>query len=191
MTYLVIGLVIAFIVAPILAILPSARQKQQMLLRRKAMAAGIHVDISRIDDPVPKQEKYLSNFGKQLPPHLTVTAYRRNRPRSAFSHRHKPVGWAVERRASPGSDGLPGTWAWLPARPPRVTHEFAVFLADALGHLPEDAVRADEANGVISVYWHERTGEAGLGAVLDFIDGATALQAGFQPDDSDDVDDLS
>lgn len=191
LTYLIIALAVAFIVAPIFAILPSKRQKAAMLLRRKASGDGLRVDITRIDDPVPKQEKYLSNYGKPLAPNLTIPAYRRSRPRAEGRHQNVSVGWAVERRALPGQDDLPGTWAWLPARPPLISDEFARFLGQALRHLPEDAVRVDEVGGVVSVYWHERTGELGLAGVLGFLDGCVARAPGIQSDDSDDADDLS
>ncbi len=191
LTYLIIALALAFIVAPIIAILPSKRQKEQMLLRRKAAGVGLRVDITRIDDPVPKQEKYLSNLGKPLAPNLTISAYRRSRARAEARHPKGAVGWAIEKRALPGHDDLPGTWAWLPMRPPLISDEYARFLAEALRDLPEDAVRVDEAGGVISVYWHERTGELGLAAVLDFLEGCVAKPSGIQSDDSDDVDDLS
>ena len=59
MIYLIIGFALLLIIAPIFAILPSARQKEQMNMRRKAMAEGVSVELTSIQDPVPNQDKYI------------------------------------------------------------------------------------------------------------------------------------
>ena len=43
MSYLIVILVLFFVVAPIIAILPSKQQKQQMAFRQTARAAGVSV----------------------------------------------------------------------------------------------------------------------------------------------------
>ena len=62
--------------APIIAVLPSKRQKEQMKLRQQAMAQGISVELTSIDDPIPEQKKYVTGTGKQLKAVLPVVAYR-------------------------------------------------------------------------------------------------------------------
>ena len=66
MIYIIIGLVLLLIAAPIIAVLPSKRQKEQMKLRQQAMAQGISVELTSIDDPIPEQKKYITGTGKQL-----------------------------------------------------------------------------------------------------------------------------
>ncbi|HCC44491.1 MAG TPA: hypothetical protein DEQ32_08855, partial [Gammaproteobacteria bacterium] len=60
MVYLIIGIVLLIVLVPIFSVLPSARQKQQMMMRQTARAAGVSVDLTIIDDPNPDQDKYLS-----------------------------------------------------------------------------------------------------------------------------------
>jgi len=52
MVYLIIGLAVLFIVVPILAVLPSPRQREQLAMRNAARAAGVLVELTSIDDPI-------------------------------------------------------------------------------------------------------------------------------------------
>ena len=63
MEYLIVAGILLMVVAPIIAVLPSPNQKRKMVLRRAAMNLGITVEITKIDDPHPFQEKYLTNLG--------------------------------------------------------------------------------------------------------------------------------
>lgn len=76
MVYLFIGLVLLMLIAPIVSILPGKSQKQIMAIRRAAMARGISVELTTIDDPNPNQEKYRTSTGHTLPAKLQVAAYK-------------------------------------------------------------------------------------------------------------------
>ena len=76
MVYLFIGLVLMMLIAPIVSILPGKSQKQIMAVRRAAMARGISVELTTIDDPSPDQDKYRTSTGRALPAKLQVAAYK-------------------------------------------------------------------------------------------------------------------
>ena len=98
MSYLIVILILFFVVAPIVAILPSKRQKQQMAFRQSARAAGVSVALVKIEDPDSDRDKYLSATGRPLPRDLACVAYRRPR-KKVISQIPIPVpGWRrVER----------------------------------------------------------------------------------------------
>ena len=106
MVYLIIGVVLLLIIAPIIAVLPSPRQKEQMALRQLAMGLGMNVELTRITDPVPKQDKYISSLGKSLEPILKVIAYRKARKMPAEWRRAAIINWAIERRLASQDDDL-------------------------------------------------------------------------------------
>ena len=94
MIYLIITLVLLVALAPIFAILPSARQKAQMKMRDAARQAGISVKITIIDDPNPRQEKYLSQTtGKMMPARLKLACYRLQIPSPVMD-----IHWRYERK---------------------------------------------------------------------------------------------
>ena len=176
MIYIIIGLVLLLIAAPIIAVLPSKREKEQMKLRQQAMAQGISVELTSIDDPIPKQKKYVTGTGKQLKAVLQVAAYRIVRQQDRDWRREPEANWSLERRAVAQDIELPGTWCWLDDKPDNLTPEFIRYLTDKMSHLPEDVVRIEEVNRVISVYWHERSEEAGLQSIVEFLTGCLAIK---------------
>ena len=97
MVYVLIGVILIVVIVPIISVLPSARQKEQMQMRMIARAAGVSVELTSIDDPNPKQGKYIAYTGKPIPPVLKVVAYRLQRKR-ARDWRHLPkVSWCMFR----------------------------------------------------------------------------------------------
>ena len=140
MTYLIIAIALLFVIAPIFAILPSGRQKEQMKLRRSAMSKGISVELTRIQDPNPHQDKYLSNTGKPLDPVLSIAAYRKGRPRPKQWRISPQIDWTLEndeiRSTDVLSSELPGNWHWVPSKPPELSDDFESFLKQELESLP-------------------------------------------------------
>ena len=195
MVYIIISVVLLLIIAPIIAVLPSARQKQQMSMRRDALALGINVELTSILDPIPKQEKYLSSTGMQLEPSLSVSAYRMARKMSQSWRKIPTVNWAIERRVSNGDPYLPDTWSWEKKKPEDISGELVDFIAAEIISLPDDVVRVDEINRIISVYWHERSDADGVQQIAKFLDGCTRRPEVKADDDfegdSSDVNDLS
>ena len=115
MAYVIIVIILLIIIGPILAVLPSKRQKDQMQKRQTAMKAGISVNLTRIDDPDPDPEKYLSNTGKPLERVMALIAYRLPRLRPG-QRRQVAYDWALERKLNQavGSHNadLPSGWCW-------------------------------------------------------------------------------
>lgn len=153
MTYLIIALVIVFIVAPIFSVLPSARQREQMKMRTEARHAGVIVELTSIDDPNPKQDKYVSHLGKQLETVVKVAAWRKPRQRHRDWRDLPRVNWRISRiiNQDGGKD-----WQW-DEQPPAAMHpDFKKWIESAVEELPEDVEQVEEETYMLSVYWHER-----------------------------------
>ena len=195
MVYIIIGVVLLLIISPIIAVLPSARQKQQMSMRRDAMALGINVELTSILDPIPRQEKYLSSAGKQLEPNLSVLAYRMARKAPQSWRKPTTVNWAIERRVSSVDAYLPDTWSWEEKKPENMSGELVDFIAAEIILLPDDVVRVDEIDRIISIYWSERSDADGVQQIAKFLDGCTRRPEVKADDDfegdSSEVNDLS
>lgn len=174
MAYVIIGVALLLIVAPIFAILPSARQKEQMRLRKEAMDKGISVELTSIDDPIPHQDKYLSGTGKSLEPVLGVAAYKMTRRKPGEWRLSPPVNWTLERKEETSSD-LPGCWHWVQSKPQGLSQELEDFFISSLDTLPDDVVKIQEVNYSLIIFWHERSGAEGLAAVVRFLQGCLAI----------------
>ena len=174
MAYLIIGFVLLLIIAPIFAILPSSRQKEQMRLRKQAMDQGISVELTRIEDPIPRQDKYLSSTGRRLEPVLAVAAYRIARPKPSEWRISPQIKWDLERRAENSAE-LPGRWHWSKSKPKEISQEFEEFLSRELASLPDDVVKIQEVNYSLIVYWHESSSEQGLVSIIKFLQGALSI----------------
>ncbi len=170
MAYVLICVVLALILLPVIRILPSRRQKEQMAMRRVAMAAGVAVQLTTIDDPDPRQEKYLSHTGKALAPRLKVVAWRCPR-------RQLPASgdWCLQRTTADKRQAGPGgNWVWSKEPDAALSSGLRTWLEAAIGDLPADVEQVEETQGRVSVYWHER--EAGTEhRVLEFLKTCTAL----------------
>ena len=169
MVYIIIVVVLIMIIAPIIAVLPSTRQKEQMALRRTAMALGFSVQLTRIDDPDPDPEKYLSNTGKPLERVMSVVAYRLPRKRPKDWRRLPQIDWCLVRKHDATMPDLPPGWVWELHPGDRVSPEFLKFLTTQVNRLPADIVRIEEAGYLISAYWNEHGGEDAVNAITKFI----------------------
>lgn len=191
MVYVFIAVVILLIIGPIIAVLPSRRQKEQMALRKRAMAEGISIEFTRIDDPDPDPEKYRSNTGKPLERVMSVVAYRSIRPTREEWRRIPRIDWCAVRRADSAAPDLPAGWAWENELPARMSNELIAFIANELQKLPNDVVRVDEVRNVISVYWQERGVEQELNLIIQFLKGCAGITPWIPLPDSDENDDPS
>jgi hypothetical protein len=139
------------------------------------MDAGIRVALTRIDDPDPDPEAYLSNTGKPLERVMAVVAYRRFRPRPDQWRQRPEIAWALNRKQGARIDGLAPDWQWqdtqVAALPP-ILHD---YLVGAVSCLPDDVIRVEEQNFIISVYWRERADPQELTKLIDFLRDCTAL----------------
>ena len=185
MSYLIIGFILILIIAPVFAILPSARQKEQMRLRKQAMESGISVELTSIRDPIPRQDKYISNTGKSLEPIVKLVAYRMPRTKPRHWRLSPAIDWALERGDAEMPD-LPGLWRWSESKPETLSEAMNEFLRNELISLPDDVVKIEELNYVMSIYWHERSGEVGLASILRFLNGCIDIPlrpVGESPED--------
>lgn len=192
MVYVLIGVAILFIVGPIIAVLPSKRQREQMAMRKQAMARGVSIEFTSIEDPDPDPEKYLSNTGKPLERIKKVVAYRILRPKPSGWRQMPRIDWCVVRAGDSPGDELADGWQWekrLP--PPEMSNELRSFLANRLQKMPNDVVRVDEVRFVISVYWNERGGEQALLEIMDFLSECTGINPAKPTAESEDSDDQS
>ena len=153
-------------------------------MRQAAMAAGVSVDITTIDDPNPKQDKYVSqSTGKPLLAKLKVVGYRLQR-RRGDDWRQKPgVHWCFERRLKAGEVAMGALTAVLFPRQ-QLSAELVEFLGTEVPLLPVDVEKVEEVAYNITVYWHEK--EAGSERhVIDFLKRCAQLPL-HSPDPPDD-----
>ena len=211
MAYVIIVIILLIIIGPILAVLPSKRQKDQMQKRQTAMKAGISVNLTRIDDPDPDPEKYLSNTGKPLERVMALIAYRLPRLRPG-QRRQVAYDWALERKLNQavGSHNadLPSGWCWgnassgpfseplseplsAPLSAPMSVPASASlpvalreYLRGAVAGLPDDVVRVEERKNIISAYWKEQGGAVELAKVIDFLTDCAAITDPLEDDSS-------
>ncbi len=189
MAYVIIAVVLIVIIVPIIAVLPSARQKAQMRMRKVAMAAGVSVDITTIDDPNPEQEKYIShNTGKALPTKLNVIAYRLQRRRDRDWRQRPKVSWVLERKQKAGDDMM-GEFTVTDMTRQHISPEMIAFLNDSISALPADVEKVEEIAYNICIYWHERE-EGSEEQVISFLKSASEVSLHIVNED-DETDELA
>jgi hypothetical protein len=181
MVYLIIAFAILLIAAPIMAVLPSKRDKERMKKRQTAMRAGISVEMAIIDDPDPDPQKYLSTTGKPIPRRLSVAAYRIQRIKPKDRTTGEPPAWVALRYKYRHRTKLSRHWYWEGAAPGPEISPISEFLVGQLDRLPADAVKVEEKNYFISSYWHE---DGEVQEVIDFLKRCATVgpgEAGTEP----------
>jgi len=154
-------------------------------MRRMAMSAGLSVELTRIEDPDPDPEKYLSNTGKPLERVMQAVAYRFPRPRPPNWRRVPQVNWCVVRREAANAPGLPPDWAWEEPYDDRMSNELKEFFLRNLAGLPNDVVRVDEEKYVLSAYWNEHGDEQAVASIVEFLKGCSRVTPYVPPVDAD------
>lgn len=150
MIYVIIGVALLFIIVPIIGVLPSARQKEQMKMRKSARTAGVSVELTTISDPNPHQDKYVSPTGKAIAPLLKVVGYRLQRKRARDWRQLPQVDWCLQKMPDKN-------WRWQLGPSDSMNTELIDWLNNAIEALPEDVEQVEEVNYNITVYWHEKT----------------------------------
>ena len=146
--YIIIAVVLIVIVVPLFSILPSPRQRAQMVMRTAARKVGVSVELKEIDDPNPDQDKYISHIGKQIPARLKVAGYRLQRRRASDWRQLPEASWCFQRN-------LDGSWREA-ALGEAVSGELRTFLRASLELMPDDVVQLEEISYNVVVYWSER-----------------------------------
>ena len=141
MEYLLVAALLLVVVLPILAVLPSPRERAQARMRLAAREAGLAVRLATL----PTQPPSRSKRPRQL------MAYTAQRPPAASG-----ASWRLERQATPDAK-LPRLGGLTAAAlPPGLSQPLLTFLETQVGKLPLDVEQIEEIEGVISIYWHER-----------------------------------
>lgn len=187
MTWVIIGGILALVIAPLFAILPNARQRQQARMRAAARAAGINVSITTIEDPDPDPERYVSASGRSLERKLPVTAWGRPRSRPRDWRKRQQPEWAFARVEGTQEAGLPPGWSEVNPMAGEEMQALRKGVIAALDQLPDDVVQVGEQGFVVSVYWHERSEET-FDTVAGFLQdaaGATVFRPSVEGGDAD------
>ena len=164
MIYLIIAIILVVIIAPMIRVLPSRQQRQQMVKRRTAMAQGIGVELVKIEDPDPDPKKYQTITGRPLPRDLAVASYRLHRGQTR--NLTDAPSYQLLRHPADGRVQFEGEWFWPSAKKQLDSGPLWDHLSAAVSELPGDVVRVEEKNNFISIYWHE-AGE--VSEVIDFL----------------------
>ena len=141
MTLIIISLVICMFVGSALWILPSPREKRQMLLRRQAMSKGIQVQLSQLKNPKNPIEKvhcvaYRLPLDAKRPANTSWLLYQ-----PEMSHRSHISGWSF------GAHGI------------QPDEHLVQQLTPMLENLPGDTLAIERTPVSVGLYWKER-GEA-------------------------------
>ena len=174
MVYLFIGLVMLMLIAPIVSILPGKSQKQIMAIRRAAMARGISVELTTIDDPNPNQEKYRTSTGHPLPAKLQVAAYK---GLIRLQSSQVPAESFQVQRTPGDGETRPGAFHTITETP--LSGAGLDFLAQFAVGLPETVQQIVWDGRYLKVFWVERP-EMDLGEkIFTFIEEGLQWLAEF------------
>lgn len=168
-TALLLFVVLCLILGPAAMLLPSRRERREAAFRRRALAAGLRVQLLQIPDP----EAALDLSGKPLPSLRPAVAYRLARARPVGWRRHPAPAWKLVRSDRAGA-GLPDGWAWQDGAAARPSPEILALLASGLGQMAPDVLSIEEADYEFSVCWRERE-EQSLSAILELLPRLAAL----------------
>jgi hypothetical protein len=155
-----------------MAVLPSKRDKEIMKKRQAAMRVGISVEMTIIDDPDPDPQKYLSTTGKPIPRKLSIAAYRIQRHKPKDRIIGESPGWVTMRFLDRHRTQLSRNWYWQGAALGPEILPISEILGRLLDQLPLDAVKVEEKNYFISIYWHE---DGEVQEVIDFLKRCAAF----------------
>ena len=188
MVYLFIFFILLLILIPFFRMLPSKRQKEQMAMRRTAMAAGISVKLTSIDDPEsPAQQSPPHRVqpsqpprGRSLRPKLKVVAwqYQCREPQDRTQRLLPKGAWCLQRVSSLSEHQqdmtLTDEWIWLQSPDAASLQPLSTWLKTTLKSLPKDVQQIEVKHAVVAVYWHEQ--RAGTEQeVIDFLKGCVAI----------------
>ena len=159
MTIVIIVLAVILVLGSALWVLPSPREKNQMVMRREAMSKGLQVKLTKVKD--------LDEPGEEL----HCIAYRLARKRE---HGLKAQAWMLYRRAE-GDDELqiPG-WNYELSEG---KHRFKNVqeISELLAALPADVIAVQATGAALSVYWNERGEIDDVASILDVLSGFQSL----------------
>ena len=184
MVWIVIAGILFLIIGPILVLLPSPRQREQMGLRRIAMAGGISVSLSAIDDPDPDLKKYTSALGKPLQPVIKCIAYQLRRKRSDDWRRTPHIYWKLVKGPGQRDKQLPPEWCWRDTDLAKLPATLHMTLIAKLSDLPADVIAVEESGYFVSLYWREKGGLGALERVCVFLESISVIKNNSENDEA-------
>lgn len=153
-------MVLALVIGPVMYIMPSAREKRIAELRRRAMAAGLKVKLSRLPKLDPQAEERVSAAGQVRTVTMECAAYQRTIDATRLADvgellllrvpatptipfKEAMSGWAI----APGHEAA---WQAMQAHSERL----AAF-SNWLQELPQEVLGAGFDSRFVSCYWRE------------------------------------
>jgi hypothetical protein len=172
-------LIALFVLAPMIRLWPSTKDRQAMRGRMLAMKRGVGVELTMIDDPVPDQDKYRTPSGLPLPTRLRVIAFRA-RHKQLVDEKMRPADWVARRvGAGANSRSMPqgvqvDDWrlSFEAGRAPKSVQEAQITdqIRLTVARLPASVVMLDWANRALSAYWEENGREEEVTLICDLLD---------------------
>lgn len=179
MSYWIIALIALFVLAPMIRLWPSAKDRQAMRGRMLAMKRGVGVELTMIDDPMPNQEKYRTPSGLPLPARLRVIALR-VRHKQLVDEKKRPADWLAERvglganqpRNKPGIQVEDWRLVFEGDRVASSQREtrLAEQVLEAATRFPRSVVALEWANRALSAYWQENGEEEEVSLICDLLE---------------------
>ncbi|WP_199775618.1 hypothetical protein [Microbulbifer pacificus] len=136
---------VALVIGPVMWLRPSGRDKKLAALRQRAASSGLKVQIQ----PLPES---------QGTGNAAVYFSQWRNPRRLQS------GWALELQRMSHELNFDGVWDWRKKREAPAAAKSS--LKELIAMLPADATAIFANDAGLGVQWHERSGDAGLDAIV-------------------------
>ncbi len=146
MNWVIIILLLLSIVGSMMWMMPSPKQKVQVLLRQHAMRQGIQVQMSRLLFP--------RATGEAIPDERDCIAYRLPRTNAIRRDKQTTIPWHIFKLDSVATNGLPEEWCWSKGED-QLEQDQLTELAELIANLPKDAYSLESTPIAVSVYWYE------------------------------------
>ncbi len=160
-TWGIIILIMLSLIGSMMWAMPTPREKTQAMVRGKARALGLQVQMVRLTAPRATGEVDAQVYER--------AAYRHLRQGLSATQRERLQPWQLFRIHSLANEGLPEGWSWKQGERMLSGAQLAV-LAELLPALPVDVIALESTPLYVSAFWGERGG----------IDGVEKIQAVLQ-----------
>lgn len=157
MTLIIIVLAVCLILGSALWILPSPKEKRQMLLRRHAMSKGIQVQLSQLKDPQNPLDK------------IHCAAYRL----ALAPDKNKSRGWLLYQPELSYRSDVNG-WGFE-IRPPVPDKNLLNQLSSLVEQLPAGILAIEQTPVSVAVYWRERGEISDVDRIYETLVGLQSL----------------
>jgi hypothetical protein len=173
LNWLVITLILVAAFGPVFWMVPSRSERRLALMRSRARAHGIRVELMQLPDVAADHMARVTAGARRVEPMVMCAAYHLAMPRRA---RGAPL-WRVLRNAAASTGPLPG-WQWdsAPCGDPAYWRE----VGSAFDGLPADALACGATATEVSCWWRERASPEEAEKAVDSLRAALAKLAEVQ-----------